>query len=59
MKISNYRLKADKLAALKQAFEWYQVNETSLPLPQPAPVDIKVVPEVIDDWVVEDVEMEE
>ncbi|KAF7362670.1 hypothetical protein MVEN_00616300 [Mycena venus] len=60
LKISNYRLKADKLAALKQAFEWYQENKISLPLPQPVPETIEVIPEVIDDWVVEeDVEMEE
>ena len=60
LKISNYRLKADKLAALKQAFEWYQANKISLPLLQPVPETIEVIPEVIDDWVVEeDVEMEE
>ncbi|KAJ7877146.1 hypothetical protein B0H13DRAFT_1631869 [Mycena leptocephala] len=60
LKISNYRLKADKLAALKQAFEWYKVNQTSLPLPQPVSETVEIVPEVVDDWVVEeDVEMEE
>ncbi|KAJ7866894.1 hypothetical protein B0H13DRAFT_2352222 [Mycena leptocephala] len=60
LKISSYQLKADKLAALKQAFEWYQVNQASLLWPQPVPETIEVIPEVVDDWVVEeDVEMEE
>ncbi|KAJ6455043.1 hypothetical protein C8R45DRAFT_846168, partial [Mycena sanguinolenta] len=60
LKISNYRLKADKLAALKQAFEWFQANATSLPVPEPVPETTETIAEVIDDWVAEeDIEMEE
>ncbi|KAJ7021484.1 hypothetical protein C8F04DRAFT_1314480 [Mycena alexandri] len=58
--ISKYKLKADKLAALEKAFEWYQLNGTLPSVPESTPVDIAPVPEVVDDWEVEeDAEMEE
>ncbi|KAJ7043729.1 hypothetical protein C8F04DRAFT_1251123 [Mycena alexandri] len=48
--ISKYKLKADKLAALEKAFEWYQLNGTLPSVPESTPVDIAPVPEVVDDW---------
>ncbi|KAJ7829469.1 hypothetical protein B0H13DRAFT_1655732, partial [Mycena leptocephala] len=60
LKISNYRLKADKLQALKKAFEWYQVHKASLPIPVLGPESIELIPEIVEEWVVEeDIEMED
>ncbi|KAJ7920402.1 hypothetical protein B0H13DRAFT_1867617 [Mycena leptocephala] len=60
LKISNYRLKADKLQALKKAFEWYQVHKASLPVPVLGPESIELIPEIVEEWVVEeDIEMED
>ncbi|KAF7364655.1 hypothetical protein MVEN_00335000 [Mycena venus] len=60
LKISNYRLKADKLAALKQAFEWYQVNGASLPVLTGVSAAVQSNPAIIEDWAAEeDVKMEE
>ncbi|KAJ7719825.1 hypothetical protein B0H16DRAFT_1794260 [Mycena metata] len=57
---SNYKLKADKLAALETVFDWYKSNGTLPSVPESTPEDIVPVPEVVDDWEgEEDVEMEE
>ncbi|KAJ6536941.1 hypothetical protein B0H19DRAFT_1270627 [Mycena capillaripes] len=60
LKISNYRLKADKLEALKKVFEWYRSHGASLAVPQSVPETVEIVPQIVEEWEVEeDVEMED
>ncbi|KAJ7485891.1 hypothetical protein FB451DRAFT_1027055 [Mycena latifolia] len=60
LKNSQYRVKADKLAALKAAFEWYRVHGAQLHVPVSAPGPISLVPQVVEEWEVEeDAEMED
>ncbi|KAJ7482107.1 hypothetical protein B0H11DRAFT_1915389 [Mycena galericulata] len=58
--ISHYRLKADKLEALKKAYEWYRVNGKTLETPALLGTSTQLVPQVVDDWEAEeDIEMED
>ncbi|KAK7014720.1 hypothetical protein R3P38DRAFT_2787547 [Favolaschia claudopus] len=60
LKVSNYKLKADKLKALRDAYHWYQSNIASLSPPSLPPTTVEPTTAVIDDWGAdEDVEMEE
>ncbi|KAK6997131.1 hypothetical protein R3P38DRAFT_2563780 [Favolaschia claudopus] len=60
LKVSNYKLKADKLAALQAAYHWYQANQASLPIAALPSATVQSTGQVIDDWAAdEDVEMEE
>ncbi|KAJ6530969.1 hypothetical protein DFH09DRAFT_1093365 [Mycena vulgaris] len=59
-KISHYRLKADKLAALKQAYDWYGIRGQPSIVPELLADSIQLVPQVVDDWEAEEEnEMEE
>ncbi|KAJ6596413.1 hypothetical protein DFH09DRAFT_1072450 [Mycena vulgaris] len=54
LKISKYRLKADKLAALTEASGWYELHGTQIALPEASADVPELVPEVIDDWAAEE-----
>ncbi|KAJ6600268.1 hypothetical protein DFH09DRAFT_1070085 [Mycena vulgaris] len=49
--ISKYRLKADELRALKEAFAWYQVNGVHVALPAESLKILALVRQVIEEWV--------
>ncbi|KAF7326545.1 hypothetical protein MVEN_02607600 [Mycena venus] len=58
--ISHYKLKADKLAALKKAYEWYEANQASQTTPASVPHQVELVSRIVEDWAAEeDVEMED
>lgn len=58
--MSKHHLKSDKLAALKIAYEWYKAHGKPVVLPDLAPENVELLPQIVEDWQVEeDVEMED
>ncbi|KAK7015442.1 hypothetical protein R3P38DRAFT_2543811 [Favolaschia claudopus] len=58
--MSKYKVKADKLAALRAAYHWYQSNMASAPPPTVPSSTVEPSVQIIDDWAAdEDVEMDE